>query len=333
MATCCVLAAGRAPSLLALLRRERSRESDASVLFPRLPNSNADMDELITDITLDHLPDLSDASVSFQIPPNTTATDLLLSDHTSGFDLLCNADDDDASFAPLRVPRGQLGDPNPRVLPTSRPPPHTRSPTPTSASSVILPSLTLGHTSPGKSSHISSSIHRLLQSPLVSEERLDQLRADVVTLGHAESEPTHVRAHVMQPPQHGVLDCPPPSHSNSEFGNDTVDSPPSEDPQPEENDTHHDTQPQSDQDVVMPTREDGPADATVIAAPRPRPKSGRNPRTTAKPVSQHLIICHIYVLMSYPKDRRGRWHLQASLSDHTHIKKDEEQAIPRAGSA
>lgn len=231
-----------------------------------------DMDQdLITDITLDHLPDLSDASVSFQIPAYNASVDLL---HTDAFDLL---EDDDPSFAPVTC------EPTPRVQATLPPPPRSRSPTPTplpSSSahpSVTLRPLTLGHRSPIKSRQ-TPSCPISIQSPLVSEERFDQLRAQVATLGHADDPPPHV----IQPAR-ARDECPTP---NSKLTPDCL--PVSEDLLPEEKDTHQLAETSADQDVVMPTRDNAPADATNIAVPPPPPKSNRNPRTIAKPVSHQL---------------------------------------------
>lgn len=257
---------------------------------------------MITDITLDHLPDLSEASVSFQIPTNNASADLLLADHTEGFDLLYDAVDDDASFAPvtLRHLRGQpltLGELTPRVQATSRTTPRSRSPTPMQVpSSSAKPSVIqcppiLGHRSPDKRRKTPSramSIHRQLQSPLVSEERFDQLRAEVETLGYADEASPHVQIHVVEPAEDSSTERKGPSRANSKLRNNALDSPPPSehrlDPLPEETDTCTPI----GQDIVMATGDDCPAEATTIPEPRPRPKSKRNPRASAKPVSQHL---------------------------------------------
>ena len=259
--------------------------------------------DMITDITLDHLPDLSEASISFQIPSNNASVDLLLADHTDGFDLLCNAGDDDVSFAPvtLRHPRGPpltLGELTPRVQVTPRSPHRSRSPTPTQVASssakpsVIQRPLTLGHCSPAKPKKTQSranSIHRQLKSPLVSEERLHQLLATVEALGQVDETPSHVQMHSTESAADGSVECTSSSHANSKVRSNALESPPASeallDPLPEEKDTRQDIEPPTDHDVAG---DDCPADTMTIAVPTPRPKSKRNPRKSAKPVSQNL---------------------------------------------
>ncbi|KAF8551092.1 hypothetical protein OG21DRAFT_328463 [Imleria badia] len=260
--------------------------------------------DMITDITLDHLPDLSEASISFQIPADNASADLLLADNTDGFDLLCNAVDDDVSFAPvaLRHPRGRpftLGELTPRVQVTPHPPYRSRSPTPTQVPSssakpsVIQRPLTLGHRSPAKPRRTPSpvkSVHRQLESPLVSSERFHQLRVEVDALGQDDEPPSHVQTHLMDSGE-GSVECSTSSHTNAKVRSNALDTPPaSEDflaPIPEETDTRQDVEPPAVQDVVMATSDSCHADATNVAVPMPPPKSKRNPRST-KPVSQQL---------------------------------------------
>lgn len=261
--------------------------------------------DMITDITLDHLPDLSEASISFQIPSNNTSADLLLVDHTDGFDLLRNVVDDNVSFAPITPghPRGPLltlGELTPRVQGTPRSPYRSRSSTPTqmpsssAKPSVIQAPLTLGRRSPAKPRKTprAKSIHRQLESPLVSSERFHQLRAEVETLGQADKSPSHVRVHVMESAEDGAIEDPNLSHANAVTEMKHQATPPaSEDilePIPEEKDTSQDVEPPPDEDVVMATGDVCPADETKIAVPVPPPKSKRNPRTSGKPVSQQL---------------------------------------------
>lgn len=228
---------------------ERSRDSTRQSCSHGQTNSNVDdyddMDsDMLTDITLDHLPDLSDASLSFQIPAHIPSADLLLADD---FYL-----DDDPSFVSLpRGPTLSLDELTPRV--------HTTSPTPSPSSSAKP--LTLG-----------LSIHRQLDSPLVSEERLNLLRAQVATLDQADDAPSHVHVHVIQPMQDGDVfsECPTPSPLNSKLRN----SPPGSE------DQNH-----TDQDVVTHTRDNTPAHANNLI---PDPVSNRNPRTTTESVSQLL---------------------------------------------
>lgn len=317
---------------------------DASALFPRSKKSNItrsrrfcksndlEMDQdLITDITLDHLPDLSDASVSFQIPSNNASADLLLADSTNGFDVLCNAVDDDASFAPVpsRHPRGQpltLGELTPRVQvapPSSR---RLRSPTPTQLPSssakplVIQRPLTLGHRGPDKPRKTPSpiksikSIHRQRDSPLVSEERFQQLRVEVETLGQEHESPTHVAAYVIELAKPDSVERTSSPHAHSKGTSNAQDSPPqSEDllaPIPEKKDIRQDVEPAADQDVVITTGDSCHADTANVAVPALMPKSKRNPRTS-KPVSQQLLSASfIYVLMMYLRP----WRLEVSPS-------------------
>lgn len=262
--------------------------------------------DMITDITLDHLPDLSEASISFQIPSNNASADLLLVDNTGGFDLLCNAVDDDISFAPvaLRHPRGQpftLGELTPRVQVTPHSPHRSRSSTPTQVPfssakpSVIQRPPTLGHRSPAKPrktpSPVKSVRRQQLESPLVSSERFHQLRAEVDALGQEDESPSHTQIHLVDPGEDGAVECSTSSHANSRVRSDAVDTPPaSEDllaPIPEEKETHQDDEPQAVQDVVMTTSDSCQADATNVAVPMPPRKTKRNPRST-KPVSQQL---------------------------------------------
>lgn len=259
---------------------------------------------MITDITLDHLPDLSDPSISFQIPSANASADLLLADRTDGFDLLRDAVDDDVSFAPvaltqIRGPPLTLGELTPKVQPTPRPPRCSRSPPPTQVPSssakpsVIQRPLTLGHHSPTKLRKTPSranSITRQLESPLVSSERFHQLREQVGTLGQDDETPPHV--HVVESAEDGSVACTSSSRARSIERNNTPDSPLASedllDPIPEEKDIPQNVEPPTDQDLVMATHDDCPADATNTAVPAPRQKPTRNPRKMAKPVSQHV---------------------------------------------
>ncbi|KIJ11339.1 hypothetical protein PAXINDRAFT_181867 [Paxillus involutus ATCC 200175] len=159
--------------------------------------------EMITDITLDHLPDLSDASLSFQIPADNSSADLLLADVTDGFNLLRRGTDDDATFAtlmptPYRGPPLTLCEITPKPESASRPPPRSRTPRPSSSESSEIPHpLTLGYPSVDKWSTPprarSKPTDIALGSPLVSEERQEQLApADVEILGRHPETTTHV---------------------------------------------------------------------------------------------------------------------------------------------
>ncbi|KAF9218551.1 hypothetical protein BS17DRAFT_526590 [Gyrodon lividus] len=154
--------------------------------------------EMITDITLDHLPDLSESSVSFQIPPDNSSAEFLL-DSTDGFDLLCRVTDDEASFVPppYRGPPLMLSELTPKAESISRPPPQSRTPGPSSSeSSQLAQPLALGNPSrddcrktPSRSR--SKLMDIAFDSP-VSEERREQLPAKVETFGRDHEIPTHV---------------------------------------------------------------------------------------------------------------------------------------------
>ena len=238
---------------------------------------------MLTDITLDHLPDLSDASVSFQIPAHDADADLLLADHTGSFDLLCRASDTDASFALVspRRPRGPpltISELTPRVHPSYKPP-SSRSPTPTAPA---VP-LTLGHRSPRKRQPSFSSTRHVTR-PLVSEECLDYLRAQMETLHQADGA------------SHGFPDNPTPSSPISKLG---ISARHSEDPLREERETGLGCQISATQDAVM-LKDNAPADATDIALPTPCPNVTRSPRTTGKPVSQPCIS---YLLCTHERSK------------------------------
>jgi len=263
---------------------------------------------MITDITLDHLPDLSDQSISisFQIPSGSASADLLLADRTDGFDLLRNAVDDDVSFAPVALTqiRGlplTLGELTPKVQVAPRSPRCSRSPTPTQVPSssakpsVIQRPLTLGHHSPAKHRKTPSRTNsrlRQLESPLVSSERFHQLREQVETLGQDDETPPHVQVHVVESAEDSSVGCTSSSHAESIVRSNAPDSPLASedllDPIPEEKDIPQDIEPPADQDLVVATHDDCPADATNIAVPAPRQRPTRDPRKMAKPVSQHL---------------------------------------------
>ncbi|KAF8838696.1 hypothetical protein BDN67DRAFT_63539 [Paxillus ammoniavirescens] len=159
---------------------------------------------MITDITLDHLPDLSDASLSFQIPADNSSADLLLADVTDGFNLLRRGTDDDASFAtltptPHRGPPLTLGELTPNPESASRPPPRSRTPRPSESESSEIPHpLALGYPGVDMRSKTpprarSQPMDIAFGSPLVSEERQEQLApADVETLGRHPEITTHV---------------------------------------------------------------------------------------------------------------------------------------------
>ncbi|KIJ66572.1 hypothetical protein HYDPIDRAFT_26908 [Hydnomerulius pinastri MD-312] len=160
--------------------------------------------EMITDISLDHLPDLSEASVSFQIPPDSSSAEFLLADNTDGFDLLRGAADDNSftplAPTPLRGPALTLSELTPKAesrllsLPSQSPTPGPSSSNPSETANPQP--LRLGHPSPNKGRKTPRARSKLrdiaFDSPLVSEERFEQLRAEVETLGQVNEIPTHV---------------------------------------------------------------------------------------------------------------------------------------------
>ena len=126
----------------------------------------------------------------------------------------------------------------------------------------------------------------------MSEERFHQLRAEVETLGQADVTPSHVQMHVIESAEDGSVECTSSSHVKSPVRSIASGSQPVSDdllgPLPEEKDTPQDVGPPADHDVAMATGDDCPAEPTNIAVPNPRPKLKRNPRKSAKPVSQNL---------------------------------------------
>lgn len=126
----------------------------------------------------------------------------------------------------------------------------------------------------------------------MSEERFDQLRAEIETLGQADGAPCHVQIQDVVPAEDSPVECKSPSRAKSRLRHDTLDSPPASehrlDPLIEEKDTLQDVETPAGRDVATATGDDCPAEATTMPLPRSRPKSKRDPRTSAKPVSQHL---------------------------------------------
>ncbi|KIK97718.1 hypothetical protein PAXRUDRAFT_135729 [Paxillus rubicundulus Ve08.2h10] len=179
--------------------------------------------EMITEITLDHLPDLSDASLSFQIPADNSSADLLLADVTDGFNLLRRGTDDDASFAtllptPRRGPPLTLGELTPKPESASRPQTRSRTPKPSSSESSDIPHpLTLGHPSSDKRGKTPPCARSKLRdiafdNPLVSEERQEQLApADVETLGRHPEITTHFNMDMAVPINEAVVSMHSPA--------------------------------------------------------------------------------------------------------------------------
>lgn len=125
----------------------------------------------------------------------------------------------------------------------------------------------------------------------MSEERFHHLRAEIETLGQADEAPSHMQIHEMEPVEESSVECRGPSRAKSSSRNNTLDSPPASEqclePPPEEKATLQHVETAADRDVAMPTGDDRPAEVTTLP-PTSRQKSKRGPRTSTKPVSQHL---------------------------------------------
>lgn len=124
----------------------------------------------------------------------------------------------------------------------------------------------------------------------MSNERFDQLRAEVETLGRAEEAPSQVQIRVVETAEDSCVECKSPSRAKSRLRNEALDNPPPTEYRlnpPEEKDARQDVEAPADRDVAMTTDDDAPAEATIIPVLMPHPNSKRNPRTSAKPVSQH----------------------------------------------
>ncbi|KAG1813841.1 uncharacterized protein BJ212DRAFT_1300738 [Suillus subaureus] len=141
-----------------------------------------------TELSTRHLPDLSDTSVSFQIPVDSSSAEFLLADNSSDLDFLCGAGGASfATIAPTPV-RGQLrlGHITPKA--TSQLLSLSRSPSPSSSTHQKNDHgpLRFRRQSPVKANKMSRLPSKLkeivLDGPAVSEERLESLRAEVGTL-------------------------------------------------------------------------------------------------------------------------------------------------------
>jgi hypothetical protein len=141
-----------------------------------------------TELSTRHLPDLSDTSVSFQIPADSSSAEFLLADNSSDFDFLRGAGG--ASFATIAPTpaRGQfkLSDITPKA--TSPLLSLARSPSPSSSAQQNNDHRPLRsrRQSPVKANKISRHPSKLkeivLDGPAVSEERLESMRAELRTL-------------------------------------------------------------------------------------------------------------------------------------------------------
>lgn len=170
-------------------------------------------------LSLKHLPDLSDASFSFQIPTDSSSAEFLLEDD-SDLDFLRGAGG--ASFAtiaptPARGPL-KLSDVTPKVESRFLPP---RSPSPgpsTRQNNDPRPSR-LRRQSPVKAKKTprAPSRHKevALDEPTISEERLQSLRAEVETLKDdyditMNVEPSMVAQYSVIPVLNGTAATRPP---------------------------------------------------------------------------------------------------------------------------
>ncbi|OJA08879.1 hypothetical protein AZE42_01730 [Rhizopogon vesiculosus] len=140
-----------------------------------------------TDPSLRHLPDLSDASISFQIPADSSSAEFLLADNSGDREFLRGAGG--ASFATIAPTpargRLKLSDVTPKV--ESRLLfPRSPSPGPSTHQRNDPRPLRSRHQSPikAKKTPRAPSRHKelVLDEPTISEERLEFLRAEVETL-------------------------------------------------------------------------------------------------------------------------------------------------------
>ncbi|KAH7923783.1 hypothetical protein BV22DRAFT_1130357 [Leucogyrophana mollusca] len=171
--------------------------------------------ESTSELSLRHLPDLSDASLSFQIPADISTTDFLLSDNTTGFDFLRGAGDD-ASFATCaptpKVAPLTLSQLTPRAERSPRSSPRSPSPGSSSNPSKDIEPRRLGLPSPSKARKLASGMvpprSTDCEEPAVSEERIESLRARMETLDDDCDSSSHVR--FPEPAQHGNTARPKP---------------------------------------------------------------------------------------------------------------------------
>ncbi|OAX41002.1 hypothetical protein K503DRAFT_768061 [Rhizopogon vinicolor AM-OR11-026] len=150
-----------------------------------------------TDPSLGHLPDLSDASISFQIPADSSSAEFLLADNSGDREFLRGAGG--ASFATIAPTpargRLKLSDFTPKVesrllLPQSP------SPGPSTHQRNDSRPLRSRYQSPIKTKKTPRAPYRhkelVLDEPTISEERLEFLRAEVETLNDDYDIPTNV---------------------------------------------------------------------------------------------------------------------------------------------
>ncbi|KAH7914565.1 hypothetical protein BJ138DRAFT_368512 [Hygrophoropsis aurantiaca] len=169
---------------------------------------------LNSELSLRHLPDLSDDSLSFQIPAETSSTDFLLADNTAGFDFL-RAAEDETSFATCaptpKVDPLTLSHLTPRVDRSISSPPGSPSPGPSSHPIQHGKPLRLGNPNPSKGRKLLSPKAPRIKSgsdiSSTSEERFQSLRAQVETLDGDCDSTAHVRS---EPGQHGNTSSPKP---------------------------------------------------------------------------------------------------------------------------
>ncbi|KAG1742612.1 uncharacterized protein EDB91DRAFT_1247433 [Suillus paluster] len=150
-----------------------------------------------TNLSLRHLPDLSDTSVSFQIPDESSSAEFLLADNSSDLDFLRGAGG--ASFAtiaptPARGPL-KLSDVTPKaasqLVSLSRSP----SPGPSAHKKNDYRPSQFRRQSPVKITRVPYKLKEIiLDEPAVSEERLESLRAEVGTLDDDYGIPVHAQS-------------------------------------------------------------------------------------------------------------------------------------------
>ncbi|KAG2052663.1 hypothetical protein BDR06DRAFT_500867 [Suillus hirtellus] len=152
-----------------------------------------------TDQRIRHLPDLSDTSVSFQIPADSSSAEFLLADDSSDLDFLRGAGG--ASFATIAPTpaRGKLKLGNATPKATSQPLSPSRSPSPSLSAPQKIDCRPVRSRcqNPAKANKMTRPPSRrkeiVLDGPAVSEERLHSLRAEVGTLNDDFNISTHVQ--------------------------------------------------------------------------------------------------------------------------------------------
>ena len=174
----------KTPTLPPTFSRDASTRPTSQLCDPEIMPPN-----VRTELSSRHLQDLSDASISFQIPADSSSAEFLLADNSSDIEFLRGAGGASFATAAPTPARGtlKLGDVTPKVeshmlhprLPSPSPSTRQKNDNDPRPSRFKNQSPVKAKKTPRAPSKLKELV---INQPTISEERLESLRAEVETL-------------------------------------------------------------------------------------------------------------------------------------------------------